>query len=188
MPPAFCFKRACITALSFRDLHTHTHAHTQIHTQMHMQIHRQQAVIRPEMFGMVAQLETAIKEVHDHTFTCQKELQFMIADNRSAQKHAAGLQLVTTGWPNGLTPQQREYMLGWMLGNTPEVVTYLQARGLLAQDYDHTALSPNGFASFWFNVLSTEPVTVPQQGGFVTFKSWDKVRCAPRRSAHFYDR
>ncbi|OLQ11838.1 hypothetical protein AK812_SmicGene4320 [Symbiodinium microadriaticum] len=118
------------------------------------------------MFGMVAQLETAIKEVHDHTFTCQKELQFMIADNRSAQKHAAGLQLVTTGWPNGLTPQQREYMLGWMLGNTPEVVTYLQARGLLAQDYDHTALSPNGFASFWFNVLSTEPVTVPQKGGF----------------------
>ena len=137
------------------------------------------AVIRPEMFGMVAQLETAIKKVHDHTFTCQKELQFMIADNRSAQKHAAGLQLVTTGWPNGLTPQQREYMLGWMLGNTPEIVTYLQARGLLAQNYDHTALSPNGYASFWFNVLSTEPVTVPQKGGFfsgmtlVTFKSWD---------------
>ena len=137
------------------------------------------AVIRPEMFGMVAQLETAIKKVHDHTFTCQKELQFMIADNRSSQKHAAGLQLVTTGWPNGLTPQQREYMLGWMLGNTPEIVTYLQARGLLAQNYDHTALSPNGYASFWFNVLSTEPVTVPQKGGFfsgmtlVTFKSWD---------------
>ena len=65
------------------------------------------AVIRPEMFGMVAQLETAIKKVHDHTFTCQKELQFMIADNRSSQKHAAGLQLVTTGWPNGLTPQQQ---------------------------------------------------------------------------------
>ena len=137
------------------------------------------AVIRPEMFGMVAQLETAIKKVHDHTFTCQKELQFMVADNRSAQKHAAGLQLVTTGWPNGLTPQQREYMLGWMLGNTPEIVTYLQARGLLAQNYDHTALSPNGYASFWFNVLSTEPVTVPQKGGFfsgmtlATFKSWD---------------
>ena len=137
------------------------------------------AVIRPEMFGMVAQLETAIKKVHDHTFTCQKELQFMIADNRSSQKHAAGLQLVTTGWPNGLTPQQREHMLGWMLGNTPEIVTYLQARGLLAQNHDHTALSPNGYASFWFNVLSTEPVTVPQKGGFfsgmtlVTFKSWD---------------
>ena len=89
-----------------------------------------------------------IKTVHDHTFSCQKELQFMVADNRAAQKHAAGLQLVTTGWPNGLTPQQREYMLGWMLGNTPEIVTYLQARGLLAQNYDHTALSPNGYASF----------------------------------------
>ena len=73
-------------------------------------------VVRPEMFGMVAQLESAIKTVHDHTFSCQKELQFMVADNRAAQKHAAGLQLVTTGWPNGLTPQQREYMLGWMLG------------------------------------------------------------------------
>ena len=124
------------------------------------------AVVRPEMFGMVAQLESAIKTVHDHTFSCQKELQFMVADNRAAQKHAAGLQLVTTGWPNGLTPQQREYMLGWMLGNTPEIVTYLQARGLLAQNYDHTALSPNGYASFWFNVLSTDPVTVPQKAGF----------------------
>ena len=72
-------------------------------------------------------MESAIKTVHDHTFSCQKELQFMVADNRAAQKHAAGLQLVTTGWPNGLTPQQREYMLGWMLGNTPEIVTYLQA-------------------------------------------------------------
>ena len=112
--------------------------------------------------GMVAQLESAIKTVHDHTFSCQKELQFMVADNRAAQKHAAGLQLVTTGWPNGLTPQQREYMLGWMLGNTPEIVTYLQARGLLAQNYDHTALSPNGYASFWFNVLSTDPVTCPR--------------------------
>ena len=137
------------------------------------------AVVRPEMFGMVAQLESAIKTVHDHTFSCQKELQFMVADNRAAQKHAAGLQLVTTGWPNGLTPQQREYMLGWMLGNTPEIVTYLQARGLLAQNYDHTALSPNGYASFWFNVLSTDPVTVPQKAGFfsgmtlLSFKSWD---------------
>eukprot|EP00439_Symbiodinium_sp_Y106_P077391 s1687_g16.t1 len=118
-----------------------------------------QAVVRPEIFGMVVQLESAIKTVHDHTFSCQKELQFMVADNRAAQKHAAGLQLVTTGWPNGLAPQQREYMLGWMLGNTPEIVTYLQARGLLAQNYDHTALSPNGYASFWFNVLSTDPVT-----------------------------
>ena len=61
------------------------------------------AVVRPEMFGMVAQLESAIKTVHDHTFSCQKELQFMVADNRAAQKHAAGVQLVTTGWPNGLT-------------------------------------------------------------------------------------
>ena len=132
-----------------------------------------------EMFGMVAQLESAIKTVHDHTFSCQKELQFMVADNRAAQKHAADLQLVTTGWPNGLTPQQREYMLGWMLGNTPEIVAYLQARGLLAQNYDHTALSPNGFASFWFNVLSTDPVTVPQKAGLfsgmtlLSFKSWD---------------
>eukprot|EP00439_Symbiodinium_sp_Y106_P076520 s645_g15.t1 len=129
--------------------------------------------------GMVAQLESAIKTVHDHTFSCQKELQFMVADNRAAQKHATGLQLVTTGWPNGLTPQQREYMLGWMLGNTPEIVSYLQARGLLAQNYEHTALSPNGYASFWFNVLSTDPVTVPQKAGFysgmtlLSFKSWD---------------
>ena len=39
-------------------------------------------------------------------------------------------------------------MLGWMLGNTPEIVTYLQARGLLAQNYDHTALSPERLRKF----------------------------------------
>ena len=81
-------------------------------------------VIRPEMYGMVAQLESAIKKVSDHTFTCQLALQFMASENRSQQRHAAGLMLVTTGWPNGLTPPQREFQLGWMLGHTPEAASW----------------------------------------------------------------
>ena len=46
------------------------------------------AVIRPEMMGMVKQLEHSIKAVNDRVFNCARELQFMVSENRSSQKHA----------------------------------------------------------------------------------------------------
>ena len=133
------------------------------------------AVVRPEMRGMVVQLEHAIRKVNDTVFNCQRELQFMVTDNRATQKHASGLMLVTTGWPNELEPEKRNYMLGWMLQNTPQIVTHLENRGLLATPSDHTALKPQ----LWYNVLQVDPVTVPQAGGrysgmtLLTFKAWE---------------
>ena len=133
------------------------------------------AVIRPEMRGMIKQLEYSIRNVEDSVFNCQRELQFMVTENRSTQKHASGLMLVTTGWPNELGPEKRVYMLGWMLSNTPEVVKHLQNMGLLANPCDHTALKPQ----FWFNILAQDPVTVPQGAGrfsgmtLLTFKAWE---------------
>jgi len=132
-------------------------------------------VIRPEMLGMVAQLENAVKKVGDSVFQCQQELQFMVTENRSSQKHASGMMLVTTGWPNGLTPPQRLYMIGWMLGQTAEIIQYLQNRGLLETQYDPDKITPH----FWLNVLQSDPTTVPQSGGFysgmtlLTFRSWE---------------
>ncbi|CAE7415568.1 unnamed protein product, partial [Symbiodinium pilosum] len=64
-------------------------------------------VVRPEVYGMVAQLETALSNLNDKLFSCRQELSFMIADNRSAQRHASGMMLVTTG--------ERVYQLGWMI-------------------------------------------------------------------------
>ena len=91
------------------------------------------------------------------------------------QKHQSGLMLVTIGWPTGLGPEDRRYMLGWMLSQVPEVVTYLKNRGLLAME-DHTALQLQ--PSFWFNSLSVDPTTVPHGQWWsamtmLTFKSWD---------------
>ncbi|OLP95096.1 hypothetical protein AK812_SmicGene22815 [Symbiodinium microadriaticum] len=91
---------------------------------------------------------------------------------RQLQKHAAGTQLVTSGWPNGLSPAQREYMLSWMLQQVPKIRTFLEARGHLT---DHNAQETHR----WFNVFAVEPVTVPQGDGFwsamtmLHFKSFD---------------
>ena len=46
-------------------------------------------IIRPEFLGMVAQLENAVRKVNDSVFQWQ-ELQFMVTENRSSQKHASG--------------------------------------------------------------------------------------------------
>ena len=64
------------------------------------------AVVRPEMRGMVVQLEHAIRKVNDTVFNCQRELQFMdghgqscypkarvrphAGDNRLAERAGAG--------------------------------------------------------------------------------------------------
>ena len=141
-------------------------------------------VARPDMMGMVAQLETALKRVNDSVFACHQELNFMVSENRASQRHAAGLMLITTGWPQGLRPEARTYMLGllgWMLAQVPEVVTYLSNRGLLASNLDHTAQEALPSA-FWYNALQADPVTVPQGDMWssmtmLNFKSWD-IRAA----------
>ena len=126
-------------------------------------------VIRPEYYNIAIQLETALKHIDDRVFQTKRELAWMSADNRSQQKHMAGLQLITTGWPAGVRPEQRLYLIGWMLQQIPAVTTFLQVRGLLS---DHNATSQ------YLNVLSTEPTTVPQGTFFssmtvLSFKSWD---------------
>ena len=126
-------------------------------------------VIRPEYYNIAIQLETALKHIDDKVFQTKRELAWMSADNRSQQKHMAGLQLITTGWPAGVRPEQRLYLIGWMLQQIPAVTTFLQVRGLL-QDHNSTTQ--------YLNVLSTEPTTVPQGTFFSTmtvlsFKAWD---------------
>ena len=136
------------------------------------------SVIRPEVYGMVAQLEAGLRRVSDTVFQATQDLNFMMADNRSNQKHTAGLMIVTTGWPNGLKPDMREYMIGWMISNTPDIVRYVKNRGLLSQDTDPSTTPPQ----FWWNVLQTDPTTVPQGDlwsgmTLLNFRAWE-VRSA----------
>ena len=135
------------------------------------------AVIRPEMMGMVKQLEHSIKAVNDRVFNCARELQFMVSENRSSQKHASGLMIVTTGWPPELTPPQRHYMLAWMLSRCPAIVQYLKNRGLLSTAVEQADMATQP-PELWFNVFTLDPVTVPAGQGYsgmtmLHFKGWD---------------
>ena len=133
-----------------------------------------ESIIRPELYGAVVQLETALKKVNDRVLAAQSELRFMASDNRAQQKHQAGLMLVTTGWPTGMAPEATAYMIGWMIAQLPEAQDFLKNRALLRDDMDHTALPP----SFWYGILQKDPTTVPQGAGFysamtmLNFKAW----------------
>ena len=56
-------------------------------------------VIRPEMYSLIVQLETGLKTLNNALFTMRRELSWMTAENRLAQKYACGVQLLTNGWP-----------------------------------------------------------------------------------------
>ncbi|CAE7601817.1 unnamed protein product [Symbiodinium sp. CCMP2592] len=131
-------------------------------------------VIRPETFGMILQVEAAIKSMNDRLFTTTQELKFLASENRAQQKHASGMMLVLTGFPQTMPPHDRAYMIGWMLQQVEDVRRYLQNRRLLPEGATTEEISPE----FWFQVLAVDPVTVPQAGGhsamtMITFKSWD---------------
>ena len=129
-------------------------------------------VIRPELFSMVVQLETGLKTLNNSIFQVRRELSWMAADNRLSQKYACGIQLLTTGWPPALRPVDREYLIGWMLQQTPKIKTFLHERGHVT---DHNAHEVRRYLS----ALATDPVTVPASGDFwstmslLTFRAYD---------------
>ena len=111
-------------------------------------------VIRPETYHLVLQLETALAKVGDDLFKTKQEFEWMAAENRASQKHSCALQIITSGWPQGMAPPNRLFQLTWMLQQVPKVRTFLETRGFIT---DHTASEGNR----WLNALSVEPVTVP---------------------------
>ena len=129
-------------------------------------------VVRPEFYSLAAQLEVGLKNLHNEVFQVRKELSWMTAENRLQQKHTVGVQLLTTGWPQGMGPADREYMVAWMLMTTPKAATFCQERGHVN---DHNAHEVKRY----LNCLSCEPVTVPAGGEFystmtlLTFKAFD---------------
>ncbi|CAE7787538.1 unnamed protein product [Symbiodinium sp. CCMP2592] len=129
-------------------------------------------VIRPEYYSLVCQLEAGLKAVDDRCFQVKKEVAWMASENRLLQKHACGLQLLTTGWPNALKPAERVYMISWMVSQVPTLVTFLKMRGYVS---DHNASELERH----MNVFAQDPTTVPQSEGFyssmtlLSFKSWD---------------
>ena len=129
-------------------------------------------VIRPEYYVLVCQLEAGLKTVSDNVFKLQSELAWMTAENRLAQKHACGLQLLTTGWPNALAPEDRLYTISWMISQVPKLRKFLEMRGHVCDQNAHEIHR-------FLNILQLEPTTVPQKEGFysgmtmLSFKSWE---------------
>ena len=131
-----------------------------------------QKVIRPEYFSLAAQLEVGLRNLNNNIFKVRQEVSWMASENRQAQKHAVGTQLLTTGWPQGMRPVDREYMIGWMIMNTPKAHTFCHERGNVTDFNAHEVKR-------YLNALSVDPVTVPAGGEFystmtlLTFKAFD---------------
>ena len=129
-------------------------------------------VIRPEMYHLVLQLETALGKISDDLFATRRELAWMASDNRQQQKQACAIQLITSGWPQGMGPDGRKFQICWMLPQVPKIRNFLADRGNI---HDHTAEEDGR----WYNVFSVGPVTIPQGQEWwsgmtlLTFKSFD---------------
>ena len=129
-------------------------------------------VICPEYYTLVFQLEAGLRSVDSRVFAVRRELGWMAAENRQAQKYECGVQLLTTGWPNALAPAHQEYMICWLLSQTPKVTHFLKFRGFLTDQNAHELTR-------YLNALKHEPTTVPQREGFfstmmlLTFKAFE---------------
>ena len=129
------------------------------------------AVIRPELYNLIAQVEAAFQCMDDRLFQQSRELHWMAAENRQSQKAQSALTVITSGWDPSMSPDDRLYQLNWMISQVDSIRSFLQMRGLLGTDQSYAG-------HHFLNVLATDPVTVPNPQGYSTmttllFKSWD---------------
>ncbi|OLP96831.1 hypothetical protein AK812_SmicGene20888 [Symbiodinium microadriaticum] len=79
------------------------------------------SVMRPEMYNLVTQMESVLASLDDRLLRQQDSLQWLCSENRQQQKRECGLMVVTTGWPQDMSPTDRLEMINWMLGRVEEV-------------------------------------------------------------------
>ena len=132
--------------------------------------HYHTAVIRPELYNMINQVEATLLTFDDRLLRQSKELQWLVSDNRAEQRRASGLTVLLTGFPPQATPQERAFMINWMLGEVQALKTFLKQRA-----YDPDSV---GAEYQMFQVLTTDPSTPPAGDKWSTvsllhFRSWD---------------
>ena len=129
-------------------------------------------VIRTELYNVVGQVEHAFANVNDRLLRTQRGLEWLQSDNRQLQKQAAGLQVLLTGWDPTLEPENRLYMVDWMLRQVGANRVFMTQRGQSAEDDDQ---SPYKF----LQILQADPSTPPAGTGrwstitALNFKAWD---------------
>ncbi|CAE7225743.1 unnamed protein product [Symbiodinium natans] len=111
------------------------------------------AVIRPELYNMINQVEMTLLHFDDRLLRQHKEISWLASDNRLEQKRQSGLTVLLTGFPQTATPQDRNYMVNWMLHEVEALRHFLRQRGHDPEDA--------GATYPMFHILSTDPATPP---------------------------
>ena len=131
--------------------------------------HYHTAVVRPELYNMINQVESTLLRFDDRILRNTQELSWLTTENRQEQRRASALMVLLTGFPATTTPQQRLYMVNWMLAQPEGLKKFVTERGHSAPEAALTML----------NVLATDPTTPPAGQDkyssitLLQFKSWD---------------
>ena len=80
-----------------------------------------------------------MRQMNNTILATQAELRFMVTGDRQQQKSDSGLKLLLTGFPTSMPPREREFMIGWMLAQCPEIQQFLANRSVLPPDVDRNA-------------------------------------------------
>ncbi|OLP92479.1 hypothetical protein AK812_SmicGene25715 [Symbiodinium microadriaticum] len=108
-------------------------------------------VIRSELYNLITQMECVVKNLDDRILRNTTELHWLSSESRTEQKRSCGLQVLLTGWDPTMTPEERHFMVGWMLQQVGFIRTWLERRG-------YSDLSAE---QVFLNVLQVDPATPP---------------------------
>ncbi|OLQ08497.1 hypothetical protein AK812_SmicGene7976 [Symbiodinium microadriaticum] len=125
-------------------------------------------VIRSELYNLITQMECVVKNLDDRILRNTTELHWLSSESRTEQKRSCGLQVLLTGWDPTMTPEERHFMVSWMLQQVGFIRTWLERRG-------YSDLSAE---QVFLNVLQVDPATPPSGSQWstitiLTFKAWD---------------
>ena len=125
-------------------------------------------VIRGEMYNLIAQVEGVIKSLDDRLLQQQQDLHWLTSECRTEQKRVSGLQVLLTGWDPKMTPEERHFMINWMMQQVEFFRAWLGRRGVKDFKPEHV----------FYNVLQADPATPPSGSQWstittLTFKAWD---------------
>ncbi|CAE7879428.1 Kcnh5, partial [Symbiodinium microadriaticum] len=108
-------------------------------------------VIRSELYNLITQMECVVKNLDDRILRNTTELHWLSSESRTEQKRSCGLQVLLTGWDPTMTPEERHFMVSWMLQQVGFIRTWLERRG-------YSDLSAE---QVFLNVLQVDPATPP---------------------------
>ena len=86
------------------------------------------AVIRPEVYHRIAEVENIIAKLDDRKLRIQDNMSWLASENRTSQKREAGLIVLLTGFDPKMEPAARHHQINWMLGQPEDVKQFLFQR------------------------------------------------------------